>query len=285
MKIHKKKLKKKLIDDRFSSTFVNNFIEHLIFNNFFSRLIFNEFNQFIFIVHLTCVTNLNSITNIISSSFLFAHFLFYNIVICYFFSTHENTHSIYVDFDFEFTFIFESCRQRCYSNQSIYFMSNNKKFKCTNIDMSSIIFIKCTNVVIRLQSSKKKYVKIVTQIHILFQLQCDMILNVSTLKSNDMIISWFSNLLHVKNQIVSIKINFDTTSKTKKKYRSSFVLNIKFSIFSLIRRRIKKNIRHVVVYVNKIVIFQFDQNINISIRHRFLSTKKIIFSSSSLKSN
>ena len=31
------------------------------------------------------------------------------------------------------------------------------------------------------------------------------------------------------------------------------------------------------MYVIKIVVFQFDKNINISIRHRFLSTKKSYF--------
>ena len=67
------------------------------------------------------------------------------------------------------------------------------------------------------------------------------------------------------------------TSKFKKKFRSSSIFITKFNVFFFIQRRIKFIIRQISIYVIKIVVFQFDENINISIRHRFLSTKKSYF--------
>ena len=136
-----------------------------------------------------------------------------------------------IDFDVAFIFIFENCYRRCYSNQSNYFMSNNKKLKCTKIEFDSITFNKCVDIAIRLQTIDENYVEMNIRTHILFQLQCDMIINVSTLKLNNITLFWSSNLLHYKNQKISIKVTFNMTSKFKKKLRSSSIFITKFSVF------------------------------------------------------
>lgn len=55
------------------------------------------------------------------------------------------------------------------------------------------------------------------------------------------------------------------------------ILFIKSSIISLIQKRIKKKLRNVIVYVNKIVILNVEKNVNILITHRFLSIKQNYF--------
>ena len=65
-------------------------------------------------------------------------------------------------------------------------MSNNKKLKYTKIEFDFVIFNKCVNIAIRLQTiDKKNYVEMNIRTHILVQLQCDKIINVSTLKLNN----------------------------------------------------------------------------------------------------
>ena len=204
-------------------------------------------------------------------------FLFYNNVTCDVFSKKKFNYSFCIDFDVVFIFIFDKCYRRCYLNQSNYFMSNNKKLKCTEIEFDFVIFNKCVDIAIRLQTIDKNYVEMNIRTHILFQLQCDIIINVSTLKLNNITLFWSSNFLHCKNQKISIKVTFNIISKFKKEFRSSSIFITKFSVFFFIQRRIKFIIRQVSMYVIKIVVFQFDENINISIRHRFLSTKKSYF--------
>ena len=48
------------------------------------------------------------------------------------------------------------------------------------------------------------------------------------------------------------------------------ILIVKSNIISLIKRQTKKIIRHVSIYVEKIIIFDIDHEINLFIRHRFL---------------
>ena len=64
-------------------------------------------------------------------------------------------------------------------------MSNNKKLKYTKIEFDFVIFNKYVDIAIRLQTIDKNYVEMNIQTHILFQLQCDMIINISTLKLNN----------------------------------------------------------------------------------------------------
>ena len=66
-------------------------------------------------------------------------------------------------------------------------------------------------------------------------------------------------------------------SKLKKKSRSTLIFTCKFSIISLIKRRIKKNIRDVIVYAVKTIKLSTSHEINIFIKHRLLSIEKKYF--------
>ena len=47
-------------------------------------------------------------------------------------------------------------------------MSSNKKFKYTNIDIDFVIFTKCANIILRLQTLKNNYVEMNTRVYIVF---------------------------------------------------------------------------------------------------------------------
>ena len=64
-------------------------------------------------------------------------------------------------------------------------MSSNKKLKYTNIDIDSVISTKCANITLRLQTLKNNYVEMNTRVHIVSQLKYNIIIDVATLKPNN----------------------------------------------------------------------------------------------------
>ena len=213
----------------------------------------------------------NSITTFIDH--IVNQHLLHNNVICHAYFKKKLVY-IYVDINSNFFLMSKFCLQQSYSNLSIYSMTNQKKLKCIEIEIKFVITNKCVNVSMRFRNKNNNYVEIVTQIHVIFQLKCDIIFEIFIFKSNDITLFWFSNEIHVKNHVISIQIFFESISTTKKKILFTSILTKKFNVFSFIQRRIKKNIRHVFVYTNKTMILESNQNVNISIRHRFLSKNK-----------
>ena len=80
----------------------------------------------------------------------------------------KNIYLICVNSELSLTLVFETYYRYCYSNKSNYSMSSNKKLKYTNIDINSVIFTKCANITLRLQTLKNNYVKVNTRVHIVF---------------------------------------------------------------------------------------------------------------------
>ena len=115
--------------------------------------------------------------------------ILYNNVTCIAYSFKKVFHDVCIDTDFESILISNSCAQKFYSEIENYLMLDNKRLRCTDIDAKSIIFIKCVDISIRFRTFNKIFVTIITTTHIVFDLKCDMILNVFTLKLHDMIIS------------------------------------------------------------------------------------------------
>ena len=301
----KRILKEALTSDRVLSIFTSNFIVHTLFfitqdfDHFLSSVISNlSVNDTI-----TLLFNLNvntaedrfllnqqsfdridfsssidrfSLLNYRSSSFYRINIL-YNNVTCIAYSFKEVFHDVCIDIGFEFTLISDSCAQRFYSKVESYLMFDNKRLRCIGIGAESIIFIRCVDISIRFKTFSKIFVTVSTTTHIVFELKCDIILSVFTLKSHDMIISWFSDQFHVQNHIVSVRTSTMQISKLKKKSRSTSIFTCKFSIISLVKRRIKKNIRDVTVYAVKTIELSTNHEINIFIKHRFLSIEKDYF--------
>ena len=281
-----------LIDDRFSMTnkFISNFNDSMSLFSSFKHSI----NQFLMInlnfhYQFSSCDFENSMNSIVSTFFVFIvlsttnsittfneinQHLLHNNVTCYAYFKKKLVHMICVDIDSSFFLMSKFCLHQNYSNLFIYSMTNQKKLKCIEIEIEFVITNKCVNVSMRFRNKNNNYVKIVIQIHVISQLKCDMIFEIFILKSNDITLFWSSNEIHVKNHVISIQIFFESISTTKEKILFTSILTTKFNVFSFIQRRIKKNIRHVFVYANKTMIFESNQNVNISIRHRFLSKNK-----------
>ena len=159
-----------MIDNRFLSTFFNNFILSTFINNF----ILSTFIK-IFILNLTFITKLT-----------FA--IFYNNVTCYVYFKKNFVHKLYVDIESNFSFIFEKCYKLYYSKHFNYSMSNNKKFKYIDIENNFVISIKCVDIIIRLQIFKNNFIEFNIQVYIISKLKCDIIIDVSTLKFYNIIL-------------------------------------------------------------------------------------------------
>ena len=301
----KKKLKEALTNNRVLSIFTSNFIVHILFfiiqdsdhfsSSITSFLSMNDTITLLFNFNVNTTKNrflLNQQSfdriNISSSinrfsllnyrfSFSYRINILYNNVTCIAYLFKKLFYDVCIDIDFKFILISNSCAQKFYSKIENYLMFDNKRLRCIDIDAKSIISIKCVDISIRFKTFNKIFVTINTTIHIVFELKCDMILNVFTLKSHDIIISCFFNQLYVQNHIVSIRTSTIQISKLKKKSRSTSIFTCKFNIISLIKRRIKKNIRDVTVYAIKIVKLSTSYEINIFIKHRFLSIEKNYF--------
>ena len=64
-------------------------------------------------------------------------------------------------------------------------MSNNKKLKCIDIENNFVISTKCVDIIIRLQIFENNFIEFNIQIYIISKLKCDIIINVSMLKSHN----------------------------------------------------------------------------------------------------
>ena len=123
------------------------------------------------------------------SSFFYRINILYNNVTYIVYSFKKIFHDVCIDINFEFILISNSCVQKFYSKIKNYLMFDNKRLRCIDIDAKSIIFIKCVDISIRFKIFNKIFVTINTMIYIVFELKCDMILNVFTFKSHDIIIN------------------------------------------------------------------------------------------------
>ena len=123
------------------------------------------------------------------SSFFYRINILYNNVICIVYSFKKVFYDVCIDINFEFILISDSCAQKFYSKIENYLMFDNKRLRYIDIDAKSIIFIKCVDISIRFKIFSKIFVTINTTVHIVFELKCDMILNVFTFKLHDMIIN------------------------------------------------------------------------------------------------
>ena len=122
-------------------------------------------------------------------SFFYRINILYNNVTCIVYLFKKLFHDVCIDIDFEFILISNSCVQKFYSKIESCLMFDNKRLRCIDIDAKSIISIKCVDISIRFKIFNKIFVTINTTIHIIFELKCDMILNVFTFKLHDMIIN------------------------------------------------------------------------------------------------
>ena len=106
-------------------------------------------------------------------------FIRYTNIFCdvYFFD--ERTHFLCIDTDFDFFLIFRNCFQKIYSNFVIYTMTTNKRFRYNEIKIESIISNQCVFIFFRLQNQFEKFVIINNEMHIVFELFCDMIVDVT----------------------------------------------------------------------------------------------------------
>ena len=89
--------------------------------------------------------NINSI-NQLSLNINFNLFFLYNNVTYYEFSKKKSIYTMYINIKSNLTLILKTYYQTCYSNQSTYFMSKNKRLKCINIKINIVTFIKCVNI-------------------------------------------------------------------------------------------------------------------------------------------
>lgn len=153
-------------------------------------------------------------------------------------------------------------------------MPGNRRLRCTGIGAGTVTSTKCADINVRLQTLEGEFVEVKTQIHIIPELKCDMILGVSTLKPNNMTLSWSPDLLHFGNHTVPVTTSSETIPKTKNEFLPSPIWTTKSSIVPLIQRRTKKNVRHFSVYADKTVILKPGEGRNVPIRHRPLPTRK-----------
>ena len=131
------------------------------------------------------------------SPFFYRINILYNNVTCIVYLFKKIFHDVCIDINFEFILISNSCVQKFYLKIENYLMFDNKRLWYIDIDAKSIIFIKCVDISIRFKIFNKNFVTINTTINIIFELKCDVILNVFTFKSHDIIINWFFDQLHV----------------------------------------------------------------------------------------
>ena len=200
--------------------------------------------------------------------------LLHNNVTCYAYPKEGPAHMICVDTGSGPSLMSESCLQQSYPNLSTYPMANQKRLRCIGIGTGSVVTNKCVDVPVRLRDKDNNYVEIATQIHVIPQLKCDMILGVSTLKPNDITLSWSPDEIHVKSHAIPVQTSFEPVPATKEEVLPASILTTKSSVFPLIQRRTKRNIRHVSVYADKTMILEPGQGVNIPVRHRPLPRGK-----------
>ena len=211
---NQKKIKKKtLTNNRVLSIFINNSIVHTLFfiiqdfNHFLSSIInnlsINNMITLLFNLNVNTTKNRQQFSNRINfsssinrflllnyrSSFFYRINILYNNVTCIVYLFKKIFHDVCIDINFEFILISNSCAQKFYLKIESYLMFDNKRLRYIDIDAKSIIFIKCVDISIRFKTFNKIFVTINTTTYIVFKLKYDMILNVFTLKSHDIIIS------------------------------------------------------------------------------------------------
>ena len=74
-----------------------------------------------------------------------------------------------------------------YSRCSIYFIINNKRLKCKEIE-NNVISTLCAKISMSFKNDRKHLKTILIEIYIVFNLSCDMIMKVKLLKLNQIII-------------------------------------------------------------------------------------------------
>ena len=70
-----------------------------------------------------------------------------------------------------------------YSRCSIYFMINNKRLRCKEIK-NNVTLTLCAKISVSFKNDRKHLKTILIEVHIVFNLSCDMIMGIKLLKSN-----------------------------------------------------------------------------------------------------
>ena len=81
----------------------------------------------------------------------------------------------------------ENIFNKFYSCCSIYFMINNKRLRCKKIE-NNVISTLCAKISVSFKNDRKHLKTILIEVHIVFNLFCDMIIKIKLLKLNQMTI-------------------------------------------------------------------------------------------------
>ena len=170
------------------------------------------------------------------------NFANYNNVFCEIYSIENEIHTFCIDIDSKSSLISKFYFEKCYSNLFTYFMFDNKRLRCNDIKIEFIIFNRYVNIFFRFRDYNENYIIKQNEMYIISKLFCDMIVNVTILKFNNMIIHWNSNnFFVVNNHKISIIIITNHISKIKIKTISIAIFIIKSNVIFFIQKRIKKN--------------------------------------------
>ena len=196
---------------------------------------------------------------------------------------------IQLNFDYDINsksfFIFLTIVQTHYNDVKILKMTNERKIRCQNIKkkQKSNLWIKIS---IKNKTTKKNFVIMNEEFHIMKNLSCFLIIDIDFMKSFNITFIWNQrnkqNAVLIQNEH-RIKIIIIKTDSIKVCMTTTFILKIILSIKIKIKSQSK--IRKIDVYVTKTRILKNDQKINVSIKHKLLVFEKYLFESIWKKNN
>ena len=105
-----------------------------------------------------------------------------NIIITVYFHR-KKLHQVCIDTETKSMLINENIFNKSYSRCSIYFMINNKRLRCRKVE-NNITLTLCAKISVSFKNDREHLRIILIEIHIVFNLSCDMIVKIKLLKSN-----------------------------------------------------------------------------------------------------
>lgn len=113
-------------------------------------------------------------------------FIKYTNVKCDVYSLKNQTYTFCLNINFDSFLIFQVYFQKFHLNISMYFMIDNKCFRCNEIIIKFVVFNKCVNIFFRFRNQFENYVIVRNEMHKIFDLFCNIILKMITQKSHQM---------------------------------------------------------------------------------------------------